>query len=144
MVPVPDARHAERERVPDGIGSLRVARVACHRNMQLARQVKYGPEIAQRHNALRAGKIRAHYALSQKVLRQPHGLKIFFHIDRFGPNAHRAKKNPRIVVRMLGQRLPAPLQDRFDGLPLREPRALVKLRRKADLIVNVSLPGEYR
>ena len=37
-----------------------------------------------------------------------------------------------------------PLQDRFDGLPLREPRALVKLRRKADLIVNVSLPGEYR
>ena len=44
---------------------------------------------------------------------------------------------------MLGQRLPAPLQDRFDGLPLREPRALVKLRRKADLIVNVSLPGEY-
>ena len=33
---------------------------------------------------------------------------------------------------MLGQRLPAPLQDRFDGLPLREPRALGKLRRKAD------------
>ena len=44
---------------------------------------------------------------------------------------------------MLGQRLPAPLQNRFDGLPLREPRALVKLRRKADLIVDVSLPGEY-
>ena len=65
------------------------------------------------------------------------------HVDRLGSNAHRAQENPRIVVRMLGQRLPAPLQDRFDGLPLREPRALVKLRRKADLIVNVSLPGEY-
>ena len=48
-----------------------------------------------------------------------------------------------VVVRVFGQRLPAPLQDRFDGLPLREPCTLVKLRRKADLIVNVPLPGEY-
>ena len=101
-------------------------------------------ESSQRHNALCAGKVRTHDAAPQKFLCQSHRLQVFRHIDRLGSDAHRAEQNPCVIARILRQRLPPALQYCLDCLPLRKTFAPVKLRGKANLVVNVPLPGKLR
>ena len=144
MMSVPDARHAKIKRVPRGIRSLRVSRVARRRNAQLARQIEYRMEASQRHNALGAGQVCAHDAAPKKFLCQTHGLQILLHIDRLGSDAHCAEQNACVVARVFCQRLPPALQSRLDCLPLRKPFASVKLRGEANLVVNMPLPGKLR
>ena len=144
MMSVPDAPHAERERVFHSVGSLRVSCVARRRNAQLKRQIEDRMKALQRHNALCAGKVRTHDAAPQKFLCQTHRLQVFRHIDRLGSDTHRAEQNPCVIARILRQRLPPALQYCLDCLPLRKTFAPVKLRGKANFIVNVSLPGKLR
>ena len=143
MVSMADAPGAEAQRVFDRIRPLRIARMAGVRHIQFARKVKYGAEIPQRHDTLGSGKVEANHAHAEILSAQAHRLQILLHIDRLRPDNHGAQQNAVFDLRVIVQRLCAPLQNSFDGVTLRKPLAAVKLRGKPDLVVDMPLPCQH-
>ena len=141
---VPDALCAEVQRVPHGVRPLRVARVAREGQAQLPRQVENRVEISQRDDPLRARQVHPHNAGAEIFLRQPHGFKVFRHVGRLRADAHTAQQNAAAIVREGAQRLLPPGQHGLDGVLLPQSGTRMQLRRKPELVVNMSLPRKRR